>query len=204
MTHDPVYGALPLGGPPTPASQEVSGRTAADESPYPTAGSPAAQVAVRARLNAIILDLILIGILTRILASALGNSVSAGTALLVFWALQFAYFFGLEARRGQTLGKRAFHVRVATLAGTTPTTRQIAVRNVLRMFDALPLLYASGLVSVMRTGPARRQRIGDVAAGTTVLLDSGGKPLRTPRWLLPAVTVLATLISLAVVIPALK
>ncbi|HEV3282754.1 MAG TPA: RDD family protein [Solirubrobacteraceae bacterium] len=206
MAEDPFVGALRLGG----ASTLPSPRVAAREQPPAGESSPVRestalpQVAIRARLNAIILDLVLLGLLTRLLAGALAGSVTAGTEVLLFWGLQFGYFFALEARSGQTVGKRVFHVRVATLGGASPTARQIAVRNVLRIFDALPLLYASGLISVMRTGRNRRQRIGDVAAGTTVVLDSHGRALPTPRWLLPTATVLATLISLAVVIPAVR
>jgi uncharacterized RDD family membrane protein YckC len=197
MAGDAFMGSLQLGGA-SPAGNPVA---TADEQPGPREGLLAPQVAVRARLNAIILDLLVLGAAVRALAAGLGHSVSPATELLLFAALQFAYFFALESRGGQTIGKRVFHVRVATLTGARPTNRQVAVRNVLRVLDALPLLYASGLISLMRTGRARRQRIGDVLAGTTVVLDDAGKPLPTPRWLLPGATILATLVSIAVIVP---
>jgi uncharacterized RDD family membrane protein YckC len=156
---------------------------------------------VRGRLNAIVLDLLLLGVATRLLQGALGDSARSTDALLLFAGLQFAYFFACEASNGQTIGKRVFHVRVATLTGTPLTARQAAIRNVLRFADALPIFYASGLLSIMRTGRARRQRIGDVVAGTTVVLDAHGKPLATPRWLLPVATILATATSFAVILP---
>ncbi|HMD55906.1 MAG TPA: RDD family protein [Solirubrobacteraceae bacterium] len=164
----------------------------------------APQAAVRARLNAIILDLVLVGFVSTLLVGALGSSVSPTTRAVTFIALQFSYFFVWELRSGQTIGKRIFHVRVTTSSGAPATWRAIAVRNVLRLVDALPFLNASGLISMIRTGPARRQRIGDVAAGTTIVLDPAGKPLRTPSWLLPAATILATLLSLAIIIPILE
>jgi uncharacterized RDD family membrane protein YckC len=167
------------------------------------AGLQAPQAAVRARLNAVVLDLILLGFLSQALAGGLSGSASSATRAGVFLALEFAYFFACELRSGQTVGKRVFHVRVTTASGAPATAGQIALRNVLRLVDALPFFYASGLISMIRTGPGRRQRIGDVAAGTSVVLDPAGKPLRTPRWLLPAVTLLATLTSLAIVIPIL-
>jgi uncharacterized RDD family membrane protein YckC len=200
VAEDSFSGTLRLGGAATLSRALASTRQPATSSD----SSLGPQVAIRARLNAFILDLLLLGVATRLLAGGLGHSVSASTELLLLAALQFAYFFTLEARTGQTIGKRVFHVRVATLAGGRATTKQIAVRTVLRVFDALPLLYASGLISLMRTGSARRQRIGDVAAGTTVILDSRGKPLATPRWLLPLVTLAATAISIAVILPILK
>jgi uncharacterized RDD family membrane protein YckC len=204
MAQDPFLGALRLGDASTPPKQQATNQPTAQQARPMSESSAQPQVAVRARLNAIILDLLLLGVGSRLLASGLSNSLSPGTEVLLFLVLQFAYFFVLEACTRQTVGKRIFHVRVCALDGAKPTTKQIAVRNVLRPFDALPLLYASGLLSLMRTGRTRRQRIGDVAAGTTVVLDQDGKPLPTPRWLLPTATALATLISLAVVIPALK
>ena len=158
--------------------------------------------AVRARLNAAIIDAIVIGAVTRALVSLLGVATSSGDAILLVLGVQFLYFFALELRTGQTIGKRAMHVRVVALDGSPATTRMCAIRNAMRFVDALPLLYASGLLSLIRTGRARRQRIGDVVAGTTVIVQSGGKPLRTPRWLLPTAAVLATVVSVGVIVAA--
>jgi uncharacterized RDD family membrane protein YckC len=165
-----------------------------------TAARQAPQAALCARLNAIVLDLVAIGAVSQAIAAIAGSSLSGRT--LIFLAIEFVYFFACELASGRTLGKRVFHVRVVTASGAHATAGQIALRNILRVVDVLPLLYASGLISMIRTGPARRQRIGDVAARTTVVLDEHGKALRTPRWLLPVLTLLATFLSLAVVIPA--
>jgi uncharacterized RDD family membrane protein YckC len=163
----------------------------------------APQAAVRARLNAVVLDLLLLGVASQLLVSSLGASKSPSERGLIFLIVEFGYFFVCELAYGRTLGKRIFHVRVVTASGAPATARQIALRNALRVLDALPFLYASGLISMIRTGPSRRQRLGDVAAGTTVLLDAAGKPLRTPKWMLPTLTLLATVLSLAIIIPAL-
>jgi hypothetical protein len=49
---------------------------------------------------------------------------------------------------------------------------------------------------MVRTGPSRRQRIGDVAAGMMVVAAHGRAAERgPPRWLLPAATLLATAFS---------
>jgi uncharacterized RDD family membrane protein YckC len=169
----------------------------------PQPGSRGPQFAVRGRLNAIVLDLVLLTLVTSVLVAALGEKPRSADGLLLLLALQLGYFFICETRGGQTIGKRVFHVRVATLSGAPLTMRQVAVRTIFRLFDGLPMLYASGLISLMRTGRERRQRIGDVVAGTTVVLDSAGKPLRTPRWLLPAATLLAVLASVALLAPTL-
>jgi uncharacterized RDD family membrane protein YckC len=165
----------------------------------PRTGAANPDAAVRARLNAAICDQLILGVLVRGLGT--GGGMSAVDYLVLAIVLQFVYFTAQELRGGKTVGKRVFHVHDADLAGGSPGTRQIVVRNLLRPFDALPVAYASGLLSLMRTGRARRQRIGDVAAGTAVLLDPGGRALRTPSWLLPVAALLATIFSLALIVP---
>lgn len=160
--------------------------------------------AVRARLNAAILDAIIVGAVTRGIVAVLGAGTFSGDAILLLLAVQFLYFFASEVATGQTIGKRVMNVRVVAFDGSAATPRMCAVRNLLRFIDALPLLYASGLISLIRTGRTRRQRIGDVAAATTVVVGNGGKLLRTPRWLLPVTTVVATLISIGFFAAALR
>ena len=168
--------------------------------PAPEVISHNPDLAVRARLNAIVLYAVILGAVIKVLLAALGAAARSPDALLLLLGLQFFYFFALEAATGQTIGKHVFHVHVVGLDGTPLTARQAAIRNVLRFADALPFLYASGLLSMMRTGRGRRQRIGDVAAATTVVVDQAGKPLRNPRWLLPLTTLVATAFSVAILI----
>jgi uncharacterized RDD family membrane protein YckC len=153
--------------------------------------------AIRGRLNAIIIDGLLVGGLSRLLIPGLGihSLASAGVAFLI---LQFLYFFLQEAGGGRTIGKRRAHVRVVQLDGSAATLKQLAIRNALRCFDTTPMFYASGLISVIWTGPGRRQRLGDRVAGTAVILEPGGKSLATPGWLLPSLTVVAVLLSVVI------
>ena len=149
--------------------------------------------ALRARTTALFIDGVILGVITRLVVAPIDDF---GTAAVVGLALFFGYFFLLEGAAGaQTIGKRAARLRVVQLDGSPPTTRQVAIRNALRIFDALPLLYASGLVAVMWSGPGLRQRLGDKVAGTTVILEPGGQPRPTPDWLLPTLTVLSVLLS---------
>ena len=71
--------------------------------------------------------------------------------------------------RGQTLGKRVFGLRVVDVHGLRLQFSQIALRNLLRPIDGLPLLYLVGGVASfwMRSG----QRLGDLAANTVVALQ---------------------------------
>ena len=97
-----------------------------------------------------------------------GASVNLeGVSALVFFALVFLYYGLSEAMTGQTLGKRLFGVRVVSADGSRPSTGAIAGRTALRIIDGLPFAYLVGLVAIVATG-SRRQRIGDLAADTTV------------------------------------
>ena len=100
--------------------------------------------------------------------------------------LDVLYHFALESRNGQTIGKRHYGIRVVSVDDQRPASKAIAVRSVLRIIDSLPLWYLSGLVSMIRTGPERRQRIGDIAADTKVVAVSGRAAASgTPRCLPP-------------------
>jgi uncharacterized RDD family membrane protein YckC len=84
----------------------------------------------------------------------------------VFWlvaALSLIYFFLCEAAFAQTLGKRAMGLRVMTRFGEAPSVQSISARTVLRLIDDGPI----GLIVMVASGQ-RRQRIGDMIAGTTV------------------------------------
>jgi uncharacterized RDD family membrane protein YckC len=71
--------------------------------------------------------------------------------------------------RGQTPGKRIAGARIVTLEGATPGAGALLIRNVFRLIDGLPSMYLLGLLCCLLT--AQRVRIGDLAAGTVLVLD---------------------------------
>lgn len=79
--------------------------------------------------------------------------------------IYFLYHPILEvALKGRTPGKRAAGIRVVTTEGQTPDASALLVRNIFRLIDSLPIMYAVGIVCVMLS--PRQVRIGDMAAGT--------------------------------------
>jgi uncharacterized RDD family membrane protein YckC len=72
--------------------------------------------------------------------------------------------------RGRTPGKRRAGVRIVTRTGGTPGPGALLIRNIFRLVDSLPFVYMVGLTSCFFT--AQRVRIGDLAAGTVLVLDS--------------------------------
>jgi uncharacterized RDD family membrane protein YckC len=73
------------------------------------------------------------------------------------------------AMQGRTPGKRMAGVRIVTRGGDIPGPGALLLRNVFRLIDALPMFYVVGLASVILT--AQHVRIGDLAAGTLLVLD---------------------------------
>lgn len=68
---------------------------------------------------------------------------------------------------GRTPGKMAFKIRVARLDGAQPTVGQYLLRWLLRFVD---ITFSSGTVALISIAVSRNaQRLGDVAAGTTVV-----------------------------------
>jgi len=126
------------------------------------------------RLYAMLLDAIIvlgtvngIGLLVHwIFAKAPGFGVMVIT--LGEFAIWFAYGALLEGWwNGQTIGKRLFHLRVIDQTGLPLRIEQAWVRNLMRVFDALPIAYLVGGISVLSSPLI--QRFGDRMAGTLVM-----------------------------------
>jgi len=84
--------------------------------------------------------------------------------------IYFLYHPILEiTMRGRTPGKRMAGVRILDRNGGSPSTTALSIRNIFRLIDCLPVVYVVGLVTCLLT--ANRVRIGDMAAGTLLVLD---------------------------------
>ena len=93
-------------------------------------------------------------------------------ALLPAGAIYFLYHPVLEiVMHGRTPGKRMAGIRIVTERALTPDAGALIIRNVFRLVDSLPAFYVLGVVVAMCT--ARQVRIGDIAAGTLLVYDSG-------------------------------
>ncbi len=78
------------------------------------------------------------------------------------------YFLACEVFfNGQTLGKKARHLRVVRLDGTAPSLGDYCLRWLLRPFEVLLFFGAPALLTVLING--KGQRLGDIAAGTAVI-----------------------------------
>jgi len=133
------------------------------------------------RIVAALLDLIPLVVLFLVMAAAVGESSKTvdeeGTRMymvrlsngpfLLYCLLALGYFVGFEALAARTPGKFLMGLKVVKLDGGSYDWKAILGRNLLRIVDFLPVLYLVGLVTV--AVKPRNQRLGDLAAGTTVV-----------------------------------
>ncbi len=118
------------------------------------------------RVAAGVVDLAVVFVVGAVLSIVAGGEFTLLLGVVtVGWAL--FYYFVSESTAGQTLGKRWLGLRVERAAGGTPDEREIALRTVLRLVDGIGF-YVVGLVVMLRTGE-RRQRLGDIVAGTSIV-----------------------------------
>jgi len=138
---------------------------------------------VGSRFTAAIVDLLLQGMIVLALAIALlggtaflGETTSALGAA-IFFIGYFLVIFGYDIlfevfASGRTPGKRWTGLRVVRVGGQPVGFVTSAIRNLLRIVDILPGLYAVGTVAILVT--SKNQRVGDLAAGTLVVRDRTG------------------------------
>jgi uncharacterized RDD family membrane protein YckC len=101
--------------------------------------------------------------------------------VLVVFLLQSGYFIFFEATwNGQTPGKRQLHLRVIKDSGRPITVYDAFARNLLRIIDSLPGLYAVGIVSMLLS--SRNKRLGDYVAGTVVVHERPLEQQAEIRW----------------------
>lgn len=154
------------------------------------------------RLVAALLDYLLLlayGVLLTVLFKAIGSDADTNKAInysdpaelvgVVLAALILApfivYFLVCEIFfNGQTLGKKARHLRVMRLDGTPPRLGDYFLRWLLRPIEIIAT--AGGLATVVVLLNGRGQRLGDLLAGTTVLSLRPRAPQHAPADAVPA------------------
>lgn len=130
-------------------------------------------------IDALVLGAIAIGML--LVAEGIGGGGEAfrGLFLMLLFFLWWGYGAASEVlANGRTVGKAALGLRVVSQTGLSINPAQAILRNLLRLVDLSPPFFP-GVVALAWT--ARLQRLGDLAAGTIVVLDRSRRPPRPPR-----------------------
>jgi uncharacterized RDD family membrane protein YckC len=98
------------------------------------------------------------------------SRVILAAVVAMVYTLWLGYGIFFEVRwNGQTPGKRSAEVRVLREGGAPVDFRTACVRNLLAVADFLPGFFLLGSLLILLN--ARRQRLGDMAAGTIVVRE---------------------------------
>lgn len=107
---------------------------------------------------------------------SLGSTAGVGLVFVAYFVLQWGYGAFCEAVfNGQTPGKRALGLRVVSDQGVPITGGQAVLRNLLWTVEWVwPFAFMPAIASMLLT--RKFQRLGDLAAGTMVIVE-----VRPPR-----------------------
>lgn len=138
------------------------------------------------RSLAYLLDLILMAMIVAasLFAAGLFGMVLGQAVLGLVFVEVFLLIWGYGAFweglfNGQTPGKRALGIRVVSDQGVPITGAQAVLRNLLWFFDGLMMGYIPAVACMVLT--RKFQRLGDLAAGTMVMVEDQPPRGRLPR-----------------------
>jgi uncharacterized RDD family membrane protein YckC len=128
------------------------------------------------RFAAYLIDQVIILLLRLVLSlvaivATLGSESGIGLSLVIYFLLSWGYGAFCEGIfNGRTIGKRLMMLRVVAEQGVPISVTQAVVRNLLGVVDGpLPFGFLPGLTSMVLS--SRFQRLGDLAAGTMVVIE---------------------------------
>jgi uncharacterized RDD family membrane protein YckC len=98
------------------------------------------------------------------------QNATVGVMMLLLFALQWGYGVVFETvLSGRTPGKMAMSLRVVREDGAPARFPDFALRNLLRTADFMPIAFGVGAVVML--ADAKLRRIGDLVAGTVVVVE---------------------------------
>jgi uncharacterized RDD family membrane protein YckC len=118
------------------------------------------------------------GVLGAVLLNLRTLALAVGVLALALVTLGYFIVFEI-VWNGQTPGKRLVGVRVIRESGYPIQPADAVVRNLVRIVDGLPALYAAGVITMLLNG--RSKRLGDFAAGTIVVREGSRARLELLR-----------------------
>src|ERR1044072_1766583 len=127
--------------------------------------------ASKARLIAVFIDH-LIAFALMMIAVALGPETLPLVKASLFFIIYLAYFVLLEALWSRTLGKFVQGLVVRKLDGSRCDWTAALIRGSLRILEVNPLLFGGLPAGLVIIASARKQRLGDLLAGTVVVSNN--------------------------------
>jgi uncharacterized RDD family membrane protein YckC len=126
--------------------------------------------ASKARLIAVFIDHLIAFALMLLVVALVPESFPVVKGVF-FFLIYLAYFVVLEALWSRTLGKYFQGLMVRKLDGSRCDWRASLIRGGLRILEVNPLLLGGIPAGIAVISSSRRQRIGDMLAGTVVVSD---------------------------------
>jgi uncharacterized RDD family membrane protein YckC len=126
--------------------------------------------ASKARLIAVFIDHLLAFGLMMLMVAFVPESLPVIKATL-FFVVYLAYFVVLEGLWSRTLGKYFQGLMVRKLDGSRCDWKAALIRGGLRIIEVNPLLLGGIPAGLVIIASKRKQRLGDILAGTVVVSD---------------------------------
>lgn len=119
----------------------------------------------------VIIAFISLGLSTSIFGEGFHNVMLAFAAAIVFLVIWGYHIFFEMVWQGQTPGKKIMGIQVLTTQGHHISLKESLIRNLIRSIDSLPIPFYL-LAGLFMGFDDKRQRLGDMAAGTIVVKKS--------------------------------
>ncbi len=133
----------------------------------------AIDTSIQVALAILLFGLVVFGAWIASMALERGSPWLLAALILGLFVIYYGYFAAYEiAWNGQTPGKRLIGLRVIHATGRPLSPFEAILRNIVRVIDQFPGIYAIGIVAVFLSD--RSQRLGDLAAGTVVVHERPG------------------------------
>lgn len=126
--------------------------------------------ASKARIMALVIDSFIALALMMLAVASVPESLPLVKALF-FVSIYLGYFVVLEAVWSRTLGKFVQGLVVRKLDGSRCDWSAALIRGLLRIVEVNPLLFGGLPAGLVIIASERKQRIGDLLAGTVVVSD---------------------------------
>jgi uncharacterized RDD family membrane protein YckC len=104
-----------------------------------------------------------------LIAAGIVNSFGETAVIIALCSAHLGYFFVFEALWSRTPGKYLFGLRVCQVDGSRCTLRSAMLRTLLRVIEVNPILLGALPAGIMLLVTKRKQRLGDLLAGTVVI-----------------------------------
>jgi uncharacterized RDD family membrane protein YckC len=104
-----------------------------------------------------------------LIAAGMVNSFGETAVIIALCSVHLGYFFVFEALWSRTPGKYLFGLRVCQVDGSRCTLRSAMLRTLLRVIEVNPILLGALPAGIMLLVTKRKQRLGDLLAGTVVI-----------------------------------